>query len=41
MTLVAEESGEYKVDIDAKAKAAAKKLQRPDKKLTKKEGRHF
>ena len=38
LTLVAEESGEYKVDIDAKAKAAAKKLQRPDKKLTKKEG---
>ena len=37
LTLVAEESGEYKVDIDAKAKAAAKKLQRPDKKLTKKE----
>lgn len=36
LTLVAEESGEYKVDIDAKA--AAKKLQRPDKKLTKKEG---
>ena len=38
LTLLAEESGEYKVDIDAKAKAAAKKLQRPDKKLTKKEG---
>ena len=38
LTLVAEESGEYKVDIDAKAKAAAKKLQWPDKKLTKKEG---
>lgn len=38
LTLVAEESGEYKVDIDAKAKAAAKKLQQPDKKLTKKEG---
>jgi len=38
LTLVAEESGEYKVDIDAKAKAVAKKLQRPDKKLTKKEG---
>ncbi len=38
LTLVAEESGEYKVDIDAKTKAAAKKLQRPDKKLTKKEG---
>lgn len=38
LTLVAEESGEYKVDIDAKAKAAAKKLQRPDKKLNKKEG---
>ena len=38
LTLVAEESGEYKIDIDAKAKAAAKKLQRPDKKLTKKEG---
>lgn len=39
LTLVAEESGEYKVDIDAKAKAAAKKLQPwPDKKLTKKEG---
>lgn len=38
LTLVAEESGEYKVDIDAKAKVAAKKLQRPDKKLTKKEG---
>lgn len=38
LTLVAEEIGEYKVDIDAKAKAAAKKLQRPDKKLTKKEG---
>lgn len=38
LTLVAEESGEYKVDIDAKAEAAAKKLQRPDKKLTKKEG---
>lgn len=38
LTLVAEESGEYKVDTDAKAKAAAKKLQRPDKKLTKKEG---
>lgn len=38
LTLVAEESGEYKVDIDAKAKAAAKKLQRPDKKMTKKEG---
>ena len=38
LTLVAEESGEYKVDIDAKAKAAAKKLQRPDKKQTKKEG---
>lgn len=38
LTLVAEESGEYKVDIDAKVKAAAKKLQRPDKKLTKKEG---
>ena len=38
LTLVAEESGEYKVDIDAKAKAAAKKLQRPDKKLTKNEG---
>ena len=38
LTLVAEESGEYKVDIDAKAKAAAKKLQRPDKTLTKKEG---
>ena len=38
LTLVAEESGEYKVDIDTKAKAAAKKLQRPDKKLTKKEG---
>ena len=38
LTLVAEESGEYKVDIDAKAKAAAKNLQRPDKKLTKKEG---
>lgn len=38
LTLVAEESGEYRVDIDAKAKAAAKKLQRPDKKLTKKEG---
>ena len=38
LTLVTEESGEYKVDIDAKAKAAAKKLQRPDKKLTKKEG---
>lgn len=38
LTLVVEESGEYKVDIDAKAKAAAKKLQRPDKKLTKKEG---
>lgn len=38
LTLVAEKSGEYKVDIDAKAKAAAKKLQRPDKKLTKKEG---
>ncbi len=38
LTLVAEESGDYKVDIDAKAKAAAKKLQRPDKKLTKKEG---
>ena len=38
LTLVAEESGEYKVDIGAKAKAAAKKLQRPDKKLTKKEG---
>lgn len=38
LTLVAEESGEYKVDIDAKAKAAAKKLQRLDKKLTKKEG---
>lgn len=38
LTLVAEENGEYKVDIDAKAKAAAKKLQRPDKKLTKKEG---
>lgn len=38
LTLVAEESGEYKVDIDAKAKAAAKTLQRPDKKLTKKEG---
>lgn len=38
LTLVAEENGEYRVDIDAKAKAAAKKLQRPDKKLTKKEG---
>ena len=38
LTLVAEESGEYKVDIDVKAKAVAKKLQRPDKKLTKKEG---
>lgn len=38
LTLVAEESGEYKVDIDSKAKAAAKKLQRLDKKLTKKEG---
>lgn len=38
LTLVAEESGEYKVDIAAKAKAAAKKLQRPDKKLTNKEG---
>ena len=38
LTLVAEESGEYRVEIDAKAKAAAKKLQRPDKKLTKKEG---
>lgn len=38
LNLVAEESGEYKVDIAAKAKAAAKKLQRPDKKLTKKEG---
>ncbi len=38
LTLVAEENGEYKVDVDAKARAAAKKLQRPDKKLTKKEG---
>ena len=38
LTLVAEENGEYKVDVDAKARAAAQKLQRPDKKLTKKEG---
>ena len=37
ITLVAEEGGSYKVDVDAGARAAAKKLQRPGKKLTKKE----
>lgn len=37
ITLVAEENGQYKVDLDAQAKAAAKKLQRPGKKMTKKE----
>ena len=34
---MAEEGGSYKVDVDAGARAAAKKLQRPGKKLTKKE----
>lgn len=38
LTLVADENGEYKVDVDAKAEAAAKKLQRPDRKLSRKEG---
>ena len=37
LTLVAESSGEYKVDVDATARAAAKKLQVPGKKMTKKE----
>ncbi|MDD6598451.1 helicase-related protein, partial [Anaerovibrio sp.] len=37
LTLVAEESGEYKVDVDATARVAAKKLQAPGKKMTKKE----
>lgn len=37
LNLVAEENGEYKVDTKAQAKAAAKSLQRPGKKMTKKE----
>lgn len=37
ITLVAEEDGQYKVDVDATAKAAAKNLKRPNKKMTKKE----
>lgn len=37
LTLVAEESGEYRVDVDATARAAAKKLQAPGKKMTRKE----